>query len=52
MPACLQYVAHPALYACMNGSVEILEVLANHGLLTDALEESLLATATANQQVR
>lgn len=45
-------VTHPALYACMHGSVEVLEALAAHGILTDALEESVMATASANSQVR
>jgi ankyrin repeat protein len=45
-------VAHPALYACMNGSVGVMEALSSRGILTDALEDSLLATAVANQQVR
>lgn len=45
-------VAHPALYACMNGSVDVLQALASHGVLNDDLESSLVATAAASEQVR
>lgn len=47
-----ELVAHPALYACMNGSVEVLQALASHGVLNDDLEASLVATAAASEQVR
>ena len=40
--------APPALLAAMVGSVDLLRVLASHGVLDAALEEDLLRTAAAN----
>lgn len=46
-----ELVAHPALYCCMNGAVDVLQALASHGVLNDELEASLVATAAASEQV-
>jgi len=43
-------VTHPLLYACITGDTELLELAAARGLLTDAIEGSLVATAAANGQ--
>lgn len=41
-------VAHPAQYAAMVGNTELLAMFGRQGLLTDAIEVTLLRTAAAN----
>jgi ankyrin repeat protein len=41
-------VSHAVLYACMTGTLPLLKVCAQHGLLDDEVEASAVATAAAN----